>query len=186
MSKNHQHNQSNQKEQNVVKEPLESKEIKENKPLEATNELDEMKLTLQRLQAEFENYQKRTQREGEQFRAIANAALVYDLLPVLDTLEQGVLHNKEFASVQEQLIGILKKKGLEKIHAEKGKEFDHEKMDCLMEEECDGVKEGKIAKVLINGYTLNGKILRPTKVSIAKAKSNGEKHGNESGNELQK
>ena len=170
-----------------IKETQENKEKQENTAqINERDELGEMKETLQRLQAEFENYQKRAHKESEHFRTTANASLIHDLLPVLDTLEQASIHNKEFVAVKEQLEGILKKKGLGKIHTEKGKEFDHNRMDCLMEEHCEGVKEGKIAKVLINGYTLNGCVLRPAKVSIAKAKSTGDenkKHGSESGNE---
>jgi molecular chaperone GrpE len=147
------------------------------------DELEEMRATLQRLQAEFENYQKRAQRDSENFRTMANASLIEDLLPVLDTLEQGSIHNKEFVVVKEQLEKVLRKKGLEKIIVKRGTDFDHDKMDCLMDEECAETKEGNVVNVLINGYTLNGRILRPAKVSIAKAKSNGvenKNHGSES------
>jgi len=144
-------------------------EIKQENP-----ELQEMKETLQRLQAEFENYQKRAQKESENFRVLANASLIKDLLPVLDTLEQGINHNKELLGVKNQLESILKKNGLLKIVVEKGDLFDHEKMDCLMEEKCDDVETGKVVNILINGYTLNGLVLRPTKVSIASENKNND------------
>lgn len=133
-------------------------------------EINELKNTLKRIQAEFENYQKRNERETEEFKKIANAGLIEDLLPVLDTLEHGIIHNKEFASVKEQMESILRKKGLERIEVKKGDDFDHEKMECLMNEEDPKVEEGKVAKVLVNGYMLEGRILRPAKISINKLK----------------
>jgi molecular chaperone GrpE len=146
--------------------------------IKANDELAEMKETLQRLQAEFENYQKRTQRESVHFQTIANASLMSDLLPVLDTLEHGIIHNKDFVAIKEQLEKILQKKGLQKIVVEKGNDFDHDKMECMLNEHCDDVSEGKVATVLVNGYTLNGRVLRPTKVSIAMAPSHSNNKNN--------
>lgn len=131
--------------------------------------IKELTETLQRLQAEFENYQKRTTKSNNEYKEFANASLIEQLLPVLDTLEQGVKHNKEFALIYEQLYSILKKNGLEKINICEGENFDHEKMDCLIKED-SGFAEDKIVKVILNGYLLNKKILRPVKVSISSGK----------------
>jgi molecular chaperone GrpE len=131
--------------------------------------IKELTETLQRLQAEFENYQKRTHKNNLEFKEFANASLIEQLLPVLDTLEQGVKHNKEFVLIYEQLYAILKKNGLEKIQVSEGKSFDHEVMDCLMKEDSE-FEEDKVVKVLLNGYFLNKKVLRPTKVSISSGK----------------
>ena len=143
-----------------------SKELKKVDVQDA--ETTELRATLQRVQAEFENYQKRIDKEMIDYRIMANAGMMSDLLPVLDTLKQGLIHNPEFASVKEQLESILKKKGLEKILVETGMDFDHDKMECLMEENVEGIEDGKITKVLINGYMLGGKVLRPAKVSLNK------------------
>lgn len=157
----------------------ENEQIKKGpKEIKANDELTEMRETLQRLQAEFENYQKRTQRESIHFQTIANASLMSDLLPVLDTLEHGIIHNKDFVAVKEQLETILQKKGLQKILVEKGHDFDHDKMECMLNEHCDDVSEGKVATVLVNGYTLNGRVLRPAKVSIAMAPSQNNNKSN--------
>jgi len=107
-------------------------EVKEVDPQDS--EIAELRSTLQRVQAEFENYQKRQEKEMSDYKVVAGANIMSDLLPVLDTLEQGMLHNQEFATVKEQLESILKKKGLEKIHVEPGDTFDHDKMECLLEE----------------------------------------------------
>ena len=79
------------------KNPLVGKtdDLKEIDPQDA--EITELRATLQRVQAEFENYQKRIDREMIDYRIVANAGMMSDLLPVLDTLEQGLIHNPEFA-----------------------------------------------------------------------------------------
>lgn len=136
---------------------------KQDKDLEKIKELTE---TLQRLQAEFENYQKRTIKSNQEYKEFATAFLIEEILPVLDTLEQGIKHNKEFALIYEQLYMVLKKNGLEKINTIEGEKFDHEIMDCLMKENSP-LEEDKVVKVLLNGYFLNKKILRPVKVSIS-------------------
>ncbi len=128
--------------------------------------IKELTETLQRLQAEFENYQKRIAKQNEDFKIIANAKLIEDLLPVLDSLEVGMKHSKDLVIVHEQIIGILRKNGVAKIKAEKGNNFDHDKMECLMQENNPSLKEGVVANVLMDGYLLNGKILRLTKVSV--------------------
>ncbi len=138
--------------------------LREEKSTEKESELTD---ALKRLQAEFENYIKRSQKENSEQRIYANAKLVEDLLPVLDALEQGIIHNKEFVAIYEQLIGILKKNGLEKISIKEGQAFEHDEMDCLMQEENEKIKEGNVCKILLSGYKLNGKILRHAKVSVA-------------------
>ena len=159
----------------MSKDKSEKKEKKceckhENKKLKAKEEkVDELTTDLKRLQAEFENFQKRTDKEKEDFQKYASANVISDLLPVIDSLEQGIKHNKEFIAVYEQLNSILAKKGLSKIEVNAGDEFDHDTMECLMQEESK-IPEGKVAQVLSTGYMLNDKILRLTKISISKQK----------------
>jgi len=121
---------------------------------------------LQRLQAEFENYQKRSSKQNEDYKLYANAKLAEEVLPVLDALEAGMQHDKNLAVVYEQLAGVLKKNGIHKIKAGRGMRFDHDKMECLLSEKILGQKDGTIVNVLISGYEMNGKILRPSKVSV--------------------
>jgi molecular chaperone GrpE len=144
----------------------------------------ELTLDLKRLQAEFENYIKRSQKENNEFKEYASANIISDLLPVLDSLEQGIKHNTEFTAVYEQLYSILKKNGLEKIIVNVGDEFDHNTMDCLMQESNELLNEGVVAKVLSTGYKLKGKILRTSKISINKlnSESNTKKENGENCN----
>jgi molecular chaperone GrpE len=128
--------------------------------------IQELTDSLKRLQAEFENYQKRTDKQNCEVREFASAKLIDDLLPVVDSLEQGIKHNKEFVLVYEQLLSILKKNGLEKINVNVGDKFDHETMECLMQESKPELKDGVVSQVLSTGYFLKGKILRHTKIGI--------------------
>jgi molecular chaperone GrpE len=133
--------------------------------------IEELTADLKRIQAEFENYQKRTEKQNIEFRQYASANIISDLLPVVDSLEQGIKHNKELVLVYEQLLSILNKSGLSKIEVNVGDEFDHENMECLMQEESE-LAEGKVAQVLLTGYMLKDKILRLAKISISKKKEN--------------
>ena len=148
-----------QKEANLEKEAIKIKESPENKIKDLTD-------SLQRLQAEFENYQKRNARQNDEFRIFANAKLIEDFLPVLDSLEQGMQHSKDLVILYEQINGILKKKGLEKIQLKKGMKFDHDEMECLMQETDNKLPPDAVVNVLMNGYKLNGKILRLARVSV--------------------
>jgi molecular chaperone GrpE len=139
--------------------------------------IKELTETLQRLQAEFENFQKRTYKQNEEYKTYANAKLIEEILPVLDALEQGLTHNKELVLIYEQLFGVLKKNGLKKIPAERGMKFDHNLMECLMQEKDEKLKDGAVVKVLISGYLLNGKILRPSKVSVNETNCEKESNG---------
>jgi molecular chaperone GrpE len=129
-------------------------------------QIKELTESLQRLQAEFENFQKRNAKQNDEFKVFANAKMIEDLLPVLDSLEQGMTHSKDLVILYEQINGILKKKGLEKIQLKRGMNFDHNEMECLMQESDPKVPLDSVVNVLMNGYKLNGKILRLARVSV--------------------
>jgi molecular chaperone GrpE len=150
-----------------IKEAKEEKnEAKEEKIITPENRIKELTESLQRLQAEFENFQKRNAKQNDEFKVFANAKLIEDILPVLDSLEQGMQHNKDLVIVYEQLNGILKKKGLEKIILKKGMQFNHDEMECLMQECDEKLPMDAVVNILMNGYKLNGKILRLARVSV--------------------
>ncbi|MFA7133978.1 MAG: nucleotide exchange factor GrpE [archaeon] len=145
------------------------KKGKEKGELDLEKKVKELTDSLQRLQAEFENYQKRSLKQNNEFKIFANAKLIEELLPVIDSLEQGMNHNKDLVMIHEQLISILKKNGLEKIIVKKKDKFNHDEMECLMCENEEGFLDDEIVNVLMNGYKLNGKILRATKVSVGES-----------------
>ncbi|MFA5382990.1 MAG: nucleotide exchange factor GrpE [Candidatus Micrarchaeia archaeon] len=136
------------------------------------NEIKELEDKFLRLQAEFDNYHKRTDKEIEKLKKTANKELILDLLEFLDELEESMKHIKEdknnekilkgLEMIHEKLLLNLKKRGLEEIEC---KEFDPYKHEALMYEKG---KDGEITKVLKKGYLLNGEIIRHACVCIGK------------------
>lgn len=140
----------------------------------ARAEAQEYLTHLQRLQAEFDNYRKRTIRE--QTSAVERAAepVMRRLLEVLDDFELALIHATEKPDYERFLKGVelvyakladaLKAEGLERIEAE-GRPFDPEEHEALMQTG-DGDGEPHVADVLRPGYTLRGKVLRPAGVRV--------------------
>jgi len=151
----------------VNEEKEESIEIEEPKLVE--NKEKEYLERLQRLQAEFENYQKRVAKERIENLINANAKLITELLPILDDFELSLEHNKDegVVLIYESLRNLLKEQGLEEI--DNTKSFNPEIHEALIYEEGE---DNKILGVIQKGYTLNGKLLRASKVKISKVREN--------------
>ena len=162
-------------------------EKKEKKP-EKSDELEELQKQLadaeakageylqmaQRLQADFDNFRKRTQRENEEFKAFATAGLISELLTIEDDLDRALDNAKEdndfvigVRGIRQNLMKVLESKGLAEIPTD-GK-FDpncHEAL-CVVEADTDG----DIAEVFQKGYRLGNKVLRYSKVKVTKKRS---------------
>ena len=121
---------------------------------------------LQRLQAEFENFRKRTEKEQKIIFKNANEDLIIKLLNILDNFELALEHldDKGINMIYSELYDILENEGLKAIKAE-GK-FDPRIHEALIQEE--GEEDEKIIEELLKGYTLNDKVIRPSKVKITK------------------
>ena len=124
-----------------------------------------------RLQADFDNYRKRKEREIEDYKKVATSGIVTDLLTIVDDLDRALEHAKEdddlvvgIKGVRANLMKILENNGLKEIPAE-GK-FDPNFHEALMAVE--GEEDDQIAEVFQKGYTLNGKVIRFTKVKVTK------------------
>ncbi len=131
---------------------------------------------LQRLQAEFDNYRKRSDKEKQEIYDNANEKLIIRLLDILDSFELALKHNsdKGVEMIYSQLYSLLESKGLKIIKA-KGK-FNPEIHEALIQEK--GYEEDMIIEELQKGYFLNDKVIRPSKVKISKIKIRG---GNKNG-----
>jgi molecular chaperone GrpE len=135
--------------------------------------VEELTSLLQHLQADFENYRKRTEKEKQDYAKYASKQVILDILPVLDNFELSLKHTsnkKEFVKgielVYAQLLDILEKKGLKPINA-LDKKFDPEQHEALIQEESKK-SSGTIIEEFQKGFTLNGKVIRPSKVKVAK------------------
>lgn len=128
-----------------------------------------------RLQAEFDNFRKRTAKEKIDLTVTASESVIKDILPVLDDFERA-LQNMEKNGNEADMQGVklifnklkdtLRKKGLEEIEAMDA-EFntdEHEALTMIPAPEED--KKGKVLDVIQKGYKLNGKVIRFARVVV--------------------
>ncbi len=157
--------------EDTVKEPIPKQQKKVNPHEQKIKELTEL---VQRVQAEFENYKKRVDRDQSEFAKTASKELIIRLLPVLDNFELA-LNNldkenqvvKGFGLVFSELMDILQKQGLKVIEAEGL--FNPHLHEALMQEESDK-EDSAILDVFQKGYTLGGRVIRSTKVKVSRKK----------------
>jgi molecular chaperone GrpE len=138
-------------------------------------ERDELLETLQRVQAEFDNYRKRAARDQQGLVARAHERLVKELLPVLDDLERALeaaeAHEEAkleegVALVARSFAAVLQKEGLQEV-ATDGK-FDPHVHEALLSQPSEA-EEGSVIEVLQKGYRLGDRVIRPARVVIASA-----------------
>lgn len=132
-----------------------------------------------RLNAEFDNYRKRTAKERVELISTASKDVLKDLLDVLDDAERtdSLLKNKEVEMkalkegvqlVFNKLRKTLEQKGLQAFDS-KGEEFDVELHEALTEIPAPNKKlKGKVVDEIQKGYNLNGKLIRHAKVVVGK------------------
>lgn len=153
-------NLKNESKKEINKE--DNKIAKENKETEKEKDLIKR---LQMLQAEFENFRKRTDKEKQKIILNANASLITELLKVLDNFELSLKHNEDkgVKLIYDEFIFILEKQGLKTIETDGI--FDPKFHEALMQ--IEGKKHGEILEEFQKGYVLNNKLLRASKVKIS-------------------
>ena len=133
-----------------------------------------------RLAADFDNYRKRTAREHAELTQRANERLLNELLPVLDDLERALVAADEHEEAQledgvrlvhRSLADALRKEGLEEIPTDGA--FDPNIHEALLSQPSEA-EEGAVIEVLQKGYRLGDRVLRPARVVVAAAKTEGE------------
>ncbi len=144
----------------------------------AEQQRDEYLVLLQRTRADFENYQKRVQRDAAEERRYAPAALARELLPALDNLQRAVeAVGKQgdggalvqgVTMVQAQLLDALRRFGITAIDA-LGQPFDPAWHEAVMQQPRPGVAPGTVVQVLEPGYRIHERVLRPARVVVSAA-----------------
>jgi molecular chaperone GrpE len=139
-------------------------------------ERDQFRDLALRTRAEFENYQKRNQKEREQERRYWYTPLALDLLPVFDNLDRTLAAAKQagatgplvqgVALVQGQLLETLKRHGITRIDAD-GKHFDPNVHQAVMQQPSESHEPGTILQVLEQGFMNHDRVLRPAKVMVS-------------------
>ena len=136
---------------------------------EALNAKDDM---LKRLQADFENFRRRTRQEKEDLSVVVTQSLLKDLLPMLDNFERALTAEKKDAEsfytgvdmIYKQLAEVLKGHGLEVIATDV--KFDPNFHQAVMRVQDPEKEDDTIAAELQKGYTVKGKVTRPSMVQV--------------------
>jgi len=131
-----------------------------------TAERDEYLDLARRVQAEFENFRKRTEAQRVELAARAAEHLVAELLPVLDACDAAVAHGAEdVAPVSSALFGALEKQGLEKVD-KVDVPFDPNVHEAVLSEPGSGGGEPEVVEVMRAGYLWKGRVLRAAMVKV--------------------
>src|SRR6266446_6365313 len=131
-------------------------------------ERDQFLNLAQRTKAEFENYQKRSQRDREMEKRYWYTPLVQDLLPVLDNLDRAMAAAEQagetgplvqgVAMVQTQFLDMLKRHGITRVDAA-GKPFDPNLHQAVMQKASADVEPGMVVQVLEHGFMNQDRVL---------------------------
>lgn len=159
----------------LASEPSSEQKLKE--------ELDQTKDRFLRLAADFENYKRIAQREQQNGVKFANEALLLNLLPVIDSLEEAIKASKKSGEPNNDvLVGLdmvlkqfretLNKYGVEALNSH-GTLFDPARHEALTEQVDDSVPAGTVVVEYQKGYLLHGRLLRPARVAVAKNSEKG-------------
>ncbi|NEA48501.1 nucleotide exchange factor GrpE [Streptomyces sp. SID10815] len=131
--------------------------------------LGERTADLQRLQAEYQNYRRRVERDRIAVKEIAVANLLTELLPVLDDIGRAREHGElvgGFKSVGESLETVAAKMGLQQFGKE-GEPFDPTIHEALMHSYAPDVTETTCVAILQPGYRIGERTIRPARVAVA-------------------
>lgn len=136
---------------------------------QARTALQERTQDLQRLQAEFQNYRRRVERDRVAVKEVAVANLLNELLPVLDDIGRARDHGElvgGFKQVAELLETVVAKMGLTQFGKE-GESFDPTIHEALMHSYAPDVTETTCVQILQPGYRIGERTIRPARVGVA-------------------
>ncbi|WP_413808263.1 nucleotide exchange factor GrpE [Streptomyces sp. OE57] len=131
--------------------------------------LNERTTDLQRLQAEYQNYRRRVERDRVTVKEIAVASLLSELLPVLDDIGRARDHGElvgGFKSVGDSVEAVVAKLGLQQFGKE-GEPFDPLIHEALMHSYAPDVTETTCVQILQPGYRIGERTIRPARVAVA-------------------
>lgn len=137
-----------------------------------------------RISAEFENYKKRAQKDRSDLINYGNERLIKELLPTVDNMERALDHasnSEDFGAfveglklIYDKLLVTLEKMGVQGVES-LGRDFDPNFHEAMLKVESDELEDNKVVEEFEKGYLLNGRLLRPSKVSISHRVKKGKK-----------
>jgi len=127
--------------------------------------------------AELDNYKKRAAKEKTEILKYGKEDVIKDILPFVDSLDRALEHvgsssdikafKEGLQLIQDQLLCCLKKHGVEAIECA-GKDFDPNFHEAMMQTDSEHHETNKVISEFQRGYLLNGRLLRPSRVSVCK------------------
>lgn len=142
-------------------------------------ERDDWKNKFTRLAADFQNYQRRSLANEDQAREQATRSVVSSLVQVLDHFQLALMVDPAKTSaeqvmqgvsvIRDEMLKVLARHGVTAIAPKPNDEFDPSRHEAIMQAHVDGVKPGRVAAMLQEGFMVQDKVLRPAKVSVAPA-----------------
>lgn len=154
----------------VIDDPAELKKLL----AEQTARAEEYQERLLRLQADFDNFRRRTRQEKEELYKYASEQLVTALLPVLDNFDLALAAEDDSSSgyktgvqmIYKQLLDILAGEGVKPLPAV-GEVFDPEKHEAVAQDNSGQYPPNTIVEEFRRGYTLRDKVIRASMVKVA-------------------
>ena len=138
---------------------------------EAVSAKEEAEARALRVQADFDNFRRRSRKETEEAGKRANADLITTILPVLDNFERALKMMQESADrdgvemIFKQMQQVLENAGLQEIEAE-GAAFDPNIHQAVLQETVEDERKGKVLMVMQKGYLLGDKLIRAAAVQV--------------------
>ncbi len=137
----------------------------------------ELKSHLQRLQADFENFRRQTDRQKEDLVKYANEKLIINFIDVFEDMERVLTQSTNDEELKEgyeliysKMKNSLEKEGLEVIPTE-GEKFDINKHEALLVQDSPNHENNEIVTEIMKGYTLKDKVIKYSKVIVCKKKA---------------
>jgi molecular chaperone GrpE len=147
--------------------------------LSPEQQVDQLKQQLQRVAADYQNFQKRSVKQIAQAGQFAQQSMAKDILAVLDSFEHtfaAANENQEAADlikgvriIYDQLLNILSGHSIAPIEVKPGEPFDPILHEAMLRQTSDEFEENAVIAEFTRGYTINEITLRPAKVSVARA-----------------
>ena len=140
-----------------------------------TSDLEQLRQSMLRSQADFANYRKRIEKERLEDSKRATARVIEGLIPVIDGFEHALAAHREaeyenyrkgFELIYKQLLDNITRLGVERIDPA-GKPFDPHLHQAMDRTETTEHKDGTILQVFQPGYVFHGRVLRPAMVRVA-------------------
>jgi molecular chaperone GrpE len=158
-----------------IQEKNEELQKKDENIQDMENKVDDYHSHVLRLQADFDNYKKRSDKEFKEYVKYANEGLILKVIDAYEDLERALKADQSHdlkegvKMIHKKLKDILEGEGLCEIEA-RGEKFDPYKHEALMVEDHEDYDEGSVIEELGKGYTLDSKVIKYSKVKVCKKK----------------